>query len=309
MRLEDLRYFVAVAEEGHVGRAAQRLGATQPALTKGIQRLEHSLGLQLFERGPKGMTLTGVGSVFFDRARLLCMGLDEAVQEASDLHLGAIGTIRVGASPIFADRLVGETFAELHRQRPGAKARLTVSLNDTLFALLKLGDLDLSVSALHESPPDELAQRPLFDDDLCVVVREGHPLLTRATLRLEHLADANWALPGPEVLARRRVEDRWARHGMAPPHVVLQLDNSVTLSASVLRASDLLGVMSRFSLRSSAGRGLVPLPIAEAVWPRRIGVVTRRGAYLSPLVFRFIELLEERAGELKPDAPSLRWPD
>ncbi|MBO9512669.1 MAG: LysR family transcriptional regulator [Variovorax sp.] len=295
MRLEDLRYFVAVAEERHVGRAAQRLGVTQPALTKGVQRLESGLGLQLFERSPKGMTLTSVGSVFFDRARLLCMGLDDAIQEAGELHLGAIGTIRIGTSPIFADGLVGETFAELHRQRPGAKARLTVSLNDTLFGLLKQGELDLSVNALHETPPDELEQLPLFDDDLCVVVREGHPLLERARLRLEDVADAGWALPGPEVLARRRIEDRLAERGMAPPQVVLRLDNSVTLSSSVLRASDLLGVMSRFSLRSPAGRGLVPLPIAEAVWQRRIGVVTRRGAYLSPLVLRFIELLQERA--------------
>ncbi|MDE2604559.1 MAG: LysR family transcriptional regulator [Burkholderiales bacterium] len=299
MRLEDLRYFVAVAEEGHVGRAAQRLGVTQPALTKGVQRLEHSLDLRLFERGPKGMTLTSVGSVFFERARHLCVGLDEAVQEAGDLHLGAIGTIRVGVSPLFADGLVGETFAQLLRQRPGARARLTISLNDSLLGLLRLGDLDLSVNALQEATPDDLDQRPLFDDELCVVAREGHPLLARSRLRLEDLADTGWALPGPEVLARRRVESRLAEHRMAPPRVVLRLDNSVTLSTSVLRGSDLLGVMSRFSLRSPAGSGLVPLPIADATWPRTIGVVTRRGAYLSPLVTRFIELLQERSGEFR----------
>src|SRR4051794_20991781 len=117
MRLDDLRYFVAVAEEAHVGRAAQRLGVTQPALTKGVQRLEASLGLQLFERSPRGMALTSVGEVFFERAKHLCVGLDEAVQEASDLHLGAIGTIRIGVSPLFADTLVAETFALLLRQR------------------------------------------------------------------------------------------------------------------------------------------------------------------------------------------------
>lgn len=298
MRLEDLHYFVAVAQEGHVGRAAQRLGVTQPALTKGVQRLEQALGLQLFDRGPKGMTLTSVGSVFFERSRHLCMGLDAAVQEASDLHLGAIGTIRAGVAPQFADALVAATFAQLLRQRPGAKAHMTVGLNDALRAALRRGDLDLSVNALEEPEPADLVQVPLFDDELCVVVREGHPLLDEPRLRLRHLADAGWALPGPEVLARRRLEARLAEHGLALPRVVLQSDSSIAQAPSALRESDLLSLMSRFSLRSAAGQGLVALPLAEATWQRRIGVLTRRGAYVSPLAQRFIEMLTERAQSL-----------
>ncbi|MGV3569934.1 MAG: LysR family transcriptional regulator [Ramlibacter sp.] len=299
MRLEDLRYFVAVAEEGHVGRAAQRLGVSQPALTKGVQRLEHGLAVELFERGPKGMALTAVGSVFFERARHLCLGLDDAVQEVGDLHLGAIGTIRIGVSPILADRLVAETFALLLRQRPGAKARLAISLNDTLLASLRLGDLDVTINALDDTEPDDLLQVPLFEDRLCVVLREGHPLLQRQHLRLQDIADAGWALPGPEVLARRRLEARLAEQGLPLPRVVVGLDTSVTLAPALLRGSDLLSVMSRFSLGTEAGRGLVPLPLADASWPRRVGVVTRRGAYLSPLVGRFIELLQERSAEFR----------
>jgi DNA-binding transcriptional LysR family regulator len=244
------------------------------------------------------MALTQVGTVFFERARHLCVGLDEAVEEASDLHLGAIGTIRVGVSPQFADLLVCETFTQLLRQRPGAKARLAVGLNDALVASLRLGDLDLSVHALDDSDPADLEQRPLFDDELCVVVRAGHPLLMQRELRLRHLADAGWALPGPEVLARRRLEARLAEQGLPLPRVVMQSDSSITLTPSLLRASDLLSVMSRFSLRSPAGHGLVALPVAEASWPRRIGVVARRGAYQSPLVHRFIELLLERSQAL-----------
>jgi DNA-binding transcriptional LysR family regulator len=82
----------------------------------------------------------------------------------------------------------------------------------------------------------------------------------------------------------------------------LQLASSVTLSTSALRDSDLLGVMSRFSLLSPVGQGLVALPVAEAVWPRRVGVVTRRGAYLSPLILRFIEMLQERSQAYRPTA-------
>jgi DNA-binding transcriptional LysR family regulator len=296
--MDDLRYFVAVAEHQHVGRAAQRLGVSQPALTKGVQRLEHELGLQLFERGARGMTLTSVGSVFFERARHLTVGLDEAVQEANDLHLGAIGMVRVGVSPIFADHLVAETFARMLQQRPGAKAHVSISLNDQLRASLRLGDLDFSINALEDPDPEDLQQDALLDDELCIVLREGHPLLARGRLRFADLAQAAWALPGHDVLARRRVEARFAEQELPPPKVVLQLDTSITLATAALRHSDLVGVMSRFSLRLPAGRGLVRLEVEGAAWPRRVGVVRRRGAYLSPLADRFIELLRERAAEL-----------
>lgn len=298
MRTDDLRYFVAVATEGHVGRAAQRLGVTQPALTKGVQRLEASLGLQLFERTSRGMSLTTVGSVFFERAKHLCLGLDEAVQEAEDLHLGAIGTIRVGVSPPFADNLVSEAFARLLKQRPGAKIRVSISLNDNLLHSLRLGDLDISVNALDDTEPDDLHYQVLFDDELCVVLREHHPLLQRQSLGLADLASWQWALPATQVLARRRIEARFAENGLPPLDVAFQTDTSMTLAPSVLRRTDLLGLMPRQSLRSAVGQGLVALDLRNAVWPRRIGVISRRGAYLSPLVQRYIEVLTERAQEM-----------
>lgn len=299
MRWEDLRYFVAVAQDGHVGRAAQRLGISQPALTKGVQRLEQALGLQLFERGPKGMSLTSVGTVFFTRAQQLCLGLDEALQEASDLHLGAIGVIRVGASPIFAEQLVAESFALLLRQRPGAQVRLTIGLNDTLRSSLRLGDLDMCISALDDREPHDLVQTHLFDDELCVVLRDEHPLLRRASLRLADLADAGWALPGPQVLARRRLEARLVENGLPLPRVVACVDNSMALVPALLRGSDLLAVMSRSTLGSAAGRGLAALPLAQVTSLRRIGVINRRDAYLSPLALRFMELLQEQAGKFR----------
>lgn len=300
MRTDDLNYFVAVATQGNMGRAAQRLGVTQPALSKGVQRLEASLGLQLFDRTPRGMVLTAVGSVFFERAKHLCLGLDEAVQEAQNLHLGAIGMVRVGVSPPFADALVGEAFARLLKQRPGAKAKVSIGLNDTLLNSLRLGDLDISVNALDEVEPDDLDYQVLFDDKLRVVLREHHPLLQKQYLSLADLASERWALPGTQVFARRRVEARFAENGLPAPDVVFQTDTSMTLVASVLRRTDLLGLMGQQSLRSSAGQGLVALELSNAVWSRRIGIISRRGAYLSPLVRRYAQVLSERAGEMRP---------
>ena len=96
-----------------------------------------------------------------------------------------------------------------------------------------------------------------------VVLREGHPLLERPHVRLRDLADAGWALPGPEVLARRRLEGRLAEHGLPLPRVVAQVDNSMTLAPALLRGSDLLAVMSRFSLACSGSSAADASPSAS----------------------------------------------
>jgi DNA-binding transcriptional LysR family regulator len=302
VRLEDLDYFLAVAHAGHVGRASEAVGATQPALTKGIQRLERELQIPLFERTSKGMVLTMAGQAFHDRVRVARFGLDEAVKEANDLHLGKVGLIRVGISPNYADHFFGDACAALLRQRPAARMQVTVGLNDKLFAALRLGDLDFCISALQHAGDSEFDQQPLFDDDLHVVGREGHPLLTTPDLRFADLAGQSWILPGPRVMARRAVEARFAEQGLPPPNVVIESNSSIASLMSVVRATDLLSVTGESTMRQHFGKGLAALLLSQARWPRVVGITTRRGAYLSPLTVRFIELLRQHGAPRGEDA-------
>ncbi|MEC5408265.1 LysR family transcriptional regulator [Paraburkholderia sp. MPAMCS5] len=290
MRLEDLNYFLAVAEAGHVGRASERLGQSQPALTKGIQRLELELGIQLFDRTPKGMALTSAGQAFFARARHVRANLDEAIQEANDLSLGKIGLIRVGVPPNYSETFFGEACAELLKQRPATRLQVTTGLNDRLIAALRLGDLDLSIGALSEHEADDLDQRRLFDDPLHVVAREGHPLFSARKLRLSDLTSAGWLLPGMQVSARKKIEARFEDAGLPPPTVVIETNSTIGSLANVLLGSDLIAITGELTLRRFGG--LRALPMTDAQWPRTIGISTRKGAYLSPLVQRFIELLQ-----------------
>ena len=302
VRLEDLDYFLAVADAGHVGRASEAVGATQPALTKGIQRLERELQITLFERTSKGMVLTMAGQAFHDRVRVARFGLDEAVREANDLHLGKVGLIRAGISPNYADHFFGDACAALLRQRPAARMQVTVGLNDKLFAALRLGDLDFCISALQHAGDSEFDQQPLFDDDLHVVGREGHPLLTTPDLRFADLAGQSWILPGPRVMARRAVEARFAEQGLPPPNVVIESNSSIASLMSVVRATDLLSVTGELTMRQHFGKGLAALSLSQARWPRVVGITTRRGAYLSPLTVRFIELLRQHCAPRGEDA-------
>ncbi|GAB2895477.1 LysR family transcriptional regulator [Paralcaligenes sp. KSB-10] len=292
MRLEDLNYFLAVAEAGHVGRASERLGQSQPALTKGVQRLEKELQLQLFERTPKGMVLTTVGQAFFQRARGVQFGLSEAIKEANDLHLGKLGLLRVGVPPNYTSYF-GDACAILLQQRPAARVHVTIGLNDKLFAALRLGDLDLSISAILNQPQTELEQHALFTDNLHVVAREGHPLFFSRNLRFSDLAKESWILPGQSVVARRSIDARFEEHGLPAPNVAVESSSSSIFLIGMVRATDLLTVSSASAMKQAGSHGLRAFPLREAVWPRTVGITTRRGAYLSPLALRFMELLKQ----------------
>ena len=300
VRLEDLDYFLAVADAGHVGRASEAVGATQPALTKGIQRLERELQIPLFERTAKGMVLTSAGQAFHDRVRAARTGLDEAVKEASDLHLGMAGLIRAGISPNYADHFFGNACAELLRQRPAARMQVTVGLNDKLFAALRLGDVDFCISALQPADELEFDQQPLFSDDLHVVAREGHPVFNAAQVQFSDLARESWILPGPKVMARHSVEAGFAKHGLAPPNVVIESNSSIASLMSIVRATNLFSVTGESTLKQSIGAGVRMIALQDAMWPRVVGITSRRNAYLSPLARRFIELLRQhgQAGNL-----------
>jgi DNA-binding transcriptional LysR family regulator len=270
---------------------------SQPAVTKGLQRLEKELGFPLFERSARGMQLTPVAEQFRQRTQALRASLGEAIKEAADLHLGAMGTLRVGVSPLYAQQLFVPACLQLHRQRPAARMRVMINLNDALLAALRLGDLDLSINALPGVMPEDLEAVPLVEDALCLVVREHHPLLARRRLRLQDLVAADWLLPGPAVAARRSVEGRLAEAGLPPPRVAIEVSSTAAQMSRLLVHSDLVSILTESQLQSAVAEGLVALPMADARFARTIGALTRKGAVLPPLAQRFLELLRETSAQ------------
>lgn len=292
--LDDLDYFLAVVQHGQVRAAALALGVSQPALTKGIQRLERELGFALFTRSRRGMALTPVAERFHDRTKGLRGGLADAIKEAADLHLGAMGVLRVGVSPLYTQRLFVPACLTLHAQRPAARVQVQFHLNDALLLALRRGDVDLTLSALPMAVPDDLLAHALMRDDLCLVVRVGHPLLAKRRLKLADLADAHWMLPGPSVVARRTVEGRLAQAGLPPPKVAVEVNNSATPLVELIERSDLVSIMSDSLLTPDTCTRIQALPLAEARFSREVGVLMRKGVTPTPLAERFLEILMGR---------------
>jgi DNA-binding transcriptional LysR family regulator len=302
MRLENLHYFLTVAEESSVGRAAHRLGVTQPALTKGIHRLEQDLGLRLFERSAKGMTLTSAGAAVLERVRPIAFGMDDVMREANDIRVGQAGKLRVGVAPQFAEDLFSPACAALIAQRPGARLEVYTHLNDALFEMLRQGDIDLCIAGLDDTAGAEMEQISLFPDEMCVGLRMEHPILQRSKLRFKDAAAEGWILPGRSVVARRRLEQRVAELGLPPIDVVVEWSASIAHRLNIVRDTNLLTILSRRLLRSPAGKGLSSLPLEQAVWIRQVGIAYRKGAYLSPLAHRLVEILLEQSR--KPEVDS-----
>ncbi|MFJ6609505.1 LysR family transcriptional regulator [Streptomyces sp. NPDC091289] len=189
MELRTLRYFVAVAEELHFGRAAARLHMSQPPLSRAIKRLEADVGAVLFVRSPAGVTLTHVGTVLLDEARALLEHADRVGARVS----AAAGTahITVGILGDGTDPGVSRLAAAYRRSHPGVDIRVRdADLTDPTCGL-RAGLVDV---ALTRAPFDgtALTTRVLRTDQVGVVLRSDDPLARRDRLRLADLSDRRW---------------------------------------------------------------------------------------------------------------------
>ncbi|MFG2692276.1 LysR family transcriptional regulator [Kitasatospora sp. NPDC048407] len=189
MELRTLRYFVAVAEELHFGRAANRLHMSQPPLSRAIKQLEAEVGALLLTRSPMGVALTPVGSVLLEEARALLDHADRVRGRVSAAAGGA--TLTIGILGDGADPGVARLAAAYRRRHPGTEIRVRdTDLTDPTCGL-RAGLVDV---ALTRAPFDEtaLTVRALRADPVGVVLRADDPLACREGLRPAELADRRW---------------------------------------------------------------------------------------------------------------------
>ena len=168
LTLKQLRYFEALARNGHFGRAAEASAVTQPALSLQIRDLEQSLGAALFERGPRQVRLTRFGEEFAPRVRAILRAVDELEDLARASRGGLSGRLRIGVIPTVAPYLLPAVVASLTRHHPGLDIQLRETLTARLLRELSEGRLDTAIVALpvSEAAFEEVA---LFDERFVLV--------------------------------------------------------------------------------------------------------------------------------------------
>ncbi len=188
MELRHLRYFVAVAEEENVTRAAARLRVAQPSLSRQIRDLEEDLEVMLFARGPRSLRLTEAGRVFLSETRSVLRRLDEAVEAARVTAHGNGGEIHVGFAPSLTVELLPGALRRLHESHPRVRVQLHDLSTREMVEGLAAGELD---AALMIRPP-KLEDGVVFEElrrlAVCVAVAPGHPLARAGNVALTDVA-------------------------------------------------------------------------------------------------------------------------
>jgi DNA-binding transcriptional LysR family regulator len=299
MELRDIEYFATVAEHGHLGRAANALGLSQPALSKSLRRLEHGLQAKVVKRTPKGVELTAEGSVLLARVSELRLSLQSIGREIADVRQGHVGHLRIGVGFAGPEQLYAAAVATLLKDVSRTSLVATVSDNDLMIPALCNGELDLIVNYLSgRFIPNGLVCEHLYDDEHVVVASRKHRLVGRKRVALADLVEERWAVSARVLTSQQRLNEAFRDAGLPPPYIAFEC-RSPGLRLRTVASTDLLDWTSRrYVEKSELSSQLAVVPAREFEWARPIGVIYRRETYLPPIIHRLIEILRTTAKKL-----------
>jgi DNA-binding transcriptional LysR family regulator len=296
----ELRYFLAVAEELHFGRAARRLSIAASALSRAVRKTETDLGVALFLRDTHGVELTEAGRALVGSARNALASLDGALAAAREAgRLELEGVVNVGVSPLLRHRLGPEIFERFAAHCPAVRIARREELSGPLVEELRARRIDI---ALGFCPPrhDGLLYEPIRDAELALLIASSHPLAGRSCVGLSELREVPLLVPSataaPDV--RRRFAELFATAGFQPCYSPRDIDHDEELAA--IREGYGAALISRFFLASVPG-GLALLRIDP---PLRLDFeLVRRAERPSPELARFIETVREVGAQPSNPAP------
>jgi len=195
MELRHLRYFVAVADELHLTRAAAKLGMAQPPLTQQIKALERELGVALFRRSGRGVVLTNAGAIFLGEAKAILERVAAAARKAKDAGLGVIGRLSVGFTESASFHpLVTQALQAFQLAYPDVELSLREAPSTDLISAIASDALDLAFVRPPYPTHPAVFSEPLADEAMVAALPITHPLAARKSLRLEALAGERFIL-------------------------------------------------------------------------------------------------------------------
>ena len=294
MELRQLRYFLAVAEEGSFTVAARRLHVAQPGVSAQVRKLERELGAPLFDRSDRTVRLTAAGTAILDDARA-ALAAAEATQHAVDQLVGLTrGRVTVGSVPSCPVADLPELLAEFHRRFPEVELSLAEGNGEDLMREVDAGGLDLAVVGTAGAPSGRLDRLELTDEPLVAAVAPGHQLYAAETTTLSRLSGERLVSLPRGTGVRRGLELGFAEAGLAVPRVALEAG-----SPAIVARLGILGLGVAILPESVAGahgtdlhtvrfRGRAPRARLELVW---------RADTLSPAATALVAHLRRRLGE------------
>ncbi len=293
MELRQLRYLREVVRLGSFHRAAERLFITQPALTKSIRSLEDELGVQLLERGPKGVTTTPFGKILVDCADSVGVDISRAISEIESLNGKSGGIVRVGGMTTVMQWMLPKVVKHLSASGSAIRIVTSVALLDAVVNQLVQGDVDIGLCTLypwHQS--DLIVGERLLKDQVRVVAAASHPLATRRAISLAELSPYRWVLPGSGDAWRQRLGELYRQSGLQDPDVAVEV-GSAALMVRLVEDTTMLSLLPGKLLDADEiFRGLRPLDF-EPHWPEfEVYLAYRKKGIVLPSTRAFIDALK-----------------
>jgi DNA-binding transcriptional LysR family regulator len=295
LKLRDLHIFMAVVERGTMARAANALSMSQPAVSKAVADMEHTLGLRLLDRSRQGVQPTAYGHALLKRGLAVFDELREGVKELQFLSDPTAGELRIGSSEGMAAGLLPAIIREMARRHP----RIVVNVAQALFATTEFRDLrertvDLLFGRVFAPVREEgLVVENLFDDHVLVVAGKHHPLARARRLSLRDLIGERWILPPPSSIPGHLAAEIFAAtHLKLPDAPVVTI--SIHLAQRLLASERLIALLPSSVVRFGGAQQILKvLPVALPAQQRPVGAIMLKNRTLSPVVQVFLKCARE----------------
>ena len=297
LKLRHLQLLVALDQFRHLGRAAEFLAATQPAVSKTLAEIERMFGLALFLRSSRGTEPTAYGATVVRFARSVLAEYERTQDELAAVARGGAGRVNVGAMVVATPGLLVQAVQQLKQHSNLTTVRVEEGDLTRLLPRLRVAELDLIVGRLEPgyASPD-LHTEALYTEPMVVVLRPEHPLADAARPRWAQLTGLPWVLPPSWASSRIKLEQQFYRHHLSPPADVIETA-SFLVTLSFVRERGALGFLAEGVARHFEREGLLRvLPIRVPIELPPVGLITLQGRGCSPAAALLIDCLREVAG-------------
>ncbi len=293
MKLEPkhLAQLSVIVEAGSFQSAADRLGLTQPALSRNMKALEDRLGVALFNRDGRKSVPNALGQQLARNGQAIRLAQEQASILADQSAQGATGELRIAAPPIVAGRFLSSALARFIRDNPNCVVEMRTGLVHELRSMLERGQVDIVLGPENlADSSDGLIFEPLIDDRVGILCRRGHPLARRKQVMPSDLDTQVWVAHSRGSLLRQQTEAAMTASGVTSMHIVCETD-SIRSVLEIVADTDLITTMPRATTASYLEDRLVFLDFDHPQFHRPLGAIRRVGSPTNPIEGRFLSLL------------------
>jgi DNA-binding transcriptional LysR family regulator len=289
LRLRDVDILLAVVQTGSMGKAAAALNISQPAVSKAIAYLEHTLGVRLLDRSRQGVEPTPYGRALIKRGAAMFDELRQGVQDIASLSDPTVGEIRMGGSEHTISAVYSPVIRQLSEQYPRMSFHVVVGDLKTLSRELDARHIDFLVSRLYTAPPQEHSVEVLFEDPLVVVTGPNNPLARRRKVAFAELLDEQWTLQPQENNFGAFAIDAFRAAGHAPPRITVATTSS-NLRSDMLATGHYLSMVPRYWVMLPRRHPLFRVVPVEFPHTRLdVGIITLKDRSLSRATKLFLD--------------------